>query len=365
MVDADAISEDLGAGNPVARAMEGTDRIAVVHHWDADGIASAALVIEEARRVVPEADVTNMSPTIGRWLLNPEEISRLRAFGPDLLVLVDLAVRDDDLEAILDGVDAPVLMVDHHRAEVPDDPRVEYYNPVAKGAPEEENPSCTWVLRRLLGRPDDLLAVLGVFGDRGRGVIDEPVWPHLEAFLETSGLEELDMHLMVDLVDSSAKRTDREAVEQAVRILVDGWRDPRGLLETPEWAAGNHEVERALTEQMDDGAERVVGSTLVKDIDTPYLVISTAARRLIRHRDFPVVVVINRGYADREVQVYVRRLGGLDLSPLIGRLRQRGLSAGGKSEVLGAIVPTDEVDEVVEGVLSFISSWMEDEDNDR
>jgi single-stranded DNA-specific DHH superfamily exonuclease len=337
----------------------------VVHHWDVDGIASAALVIEEVRRVSPGTVVGNLSPTIGRWLLGPSEISRLRSWAPDLLVLVDLAVREDDLRAILDGVAVPALMVDHHRAEVPEDPRVEYHNPVAEGEPESESPSCTWVLRRLLGRPTDLLAVLGVFGDRGRGVVNEPVWGELEVFLARSDLDEDDMHLLVDLVDSSAKRKDVAAVEAAVDRLLGLWLEPRRLLAVEEWREGNREVEVALQQQLERGAECVVGDTLVKTIDTPYLVISTAARRLVRTRGFPIVVVVNQGFSDDEAQIYVRHAGALDLAPLIGRFRDRGMSAGGKSEVLGVIVPKGEVDGVVEGVLDYVARVGAVRDEDR
>ncbi len=346
----------MSAGNPVARSLAGKARVAVVHHWDADGIASAALVIEEARRVAPGSEVVNLSPTIGRWYLGPEEIDRVREWGPDLLVLVDLAVRDDDLRAILDGVGSPVLMVDHHRARRPGIPRIDYHNPVADGAPEEESPSCTWVLRRLLGRPVDLLAVLGIFGDRGRGVENEPIWPTLASFLEASGLEALDMHRLVDLVDSPAKRVDVQAVNAAVSLLLEGWRDPHRLLELSEWREGAEEVEGALEDQLELGPERVLGRTLVKHIDTPYLVISTAARRLTRTRDQPVVVVVNRGYSPEETQIYVRRKGDLDLSPLIERMRGRGLSAGGKGEVVGVIAPDGMVDDVMVDVVGFLSA---------
>jgi single-stranded DNA-specific DHH superfamily exonuclease len=340
--------------NPVAQALMGKGRVAVVHHWDADGITSAALVIEEARRVSPTAEVINRSPTIGRWFLGPEEIAQVRAWGPDLLVLVDLAIRDDDLMSILNGLEVPVLMVDHHRAEVPRDTRVQYHNPVAQGDPEEENPACSWVLGRLLGRRADLLTVLGVFGDRGRGVENEPIWPRLRAFLEESGLEEIDMHNLVDLVDSSAKRMDVKAVDAAVGHLLDGWRDPRALLKLPEWNAAAAEVESAMVEQLERGPETVLGQTLVKTIDTPYLVISTAARRLIRTRGQPVVVVVNLGYSSEETQMYIRRLGDLDLSPMIGQLRDKGLSSGGKGEVVGVIAPDDMVDEVVGDILEFL-----------
>ncbi len=341
--------------NLLTSVVRGKGRVAVVHHWDADGIASAALVIEEVRRADPDARTINRSPTIGRWALDAEEIALLRGWGPDLLVIVDLAVRDDDLDAILDGLPAvPAVMVDHHQAEVPKHPRLVYHNPVAVGKAETDFPACTWVLRHLLGRGMDLLTVLGVFGDRGRGVADEPVWRDLGPWLEASSLTWDDMHLLVDLVDSSAKRVDREDVDNAVGLLLEGWKEPLGLVRLDAWNQWNDEVERALIEQLEQGPEREVGSTLVKTIDTPYLVISTAARRLVRTRDNPVVVVVNMGYSRGEAQVYVRRTGKLDLAPMIPRMRDRGLSAGGKSEVLGVIVPKSDLEDVMVDILGYL-----------
>jgi len=341
--------------NPLAMAVREKGRVAVVHHWDADGITSAALVIEEVRRVSPGTKVHNCSPTIGRWVLDEGEVASIRTWGPDLLVIVDLAIRDDDLDSILDGLPGvPALMVDHHRAEVPEHPRLDYHNPVADGLPETEYPSCSWVLRELLDREMDMLTVLGVFGDRGRELVDEPIWETMQTFLAGSEMSWDDMHLLVDLVDSSAKRVDLPSVNAAVEHLLEGWRDPHSLLEVLEWKDGNTEVERALILELERGPETVTDGVLVKTIDTPYLVISTAARRLLRTRDQAVVVVVNLGYSEEEVQVYVRRKGELDLAPLIPVMRKRGYSAGGKGEVVGVILPRADTDWLLFHVLAFV-----------
>jgi hypothetical protein len=158
----------------------------------------------------------------------------------------------------------------------------------------------------------------------------------------------------VDLVDSSAKRVDLPSVNAAVGHLLEGWREPRGLLVVPEWVEGNKEVERALVRELERGPETVTGGVLVKTIDTPYLVISTAARRMLRTREEPVVVVTNLGYSDDEVQVYVRRKGDLDLAPLIPVMRARGYSAGGKGEVLGVILPEEDLDWLLCNVLDYV-----------
>jgi single-stranded DNA-specific DHH superfamily exonuclease len=341
--------------NPLSSAAAGKTRVAVVHHWDADGIASAAMAVEEVRRASPGAEVVNRSPTIGRWRLDEGEIASLRAWGPELLVIVDLALQGEDLRALLDGLGAPAVMIDHHRVEPPADGRVVYHNPVANGGAEHESPSTSWVMRRLLGRPKDLLAILGVFGDRGRNAVDEPIWPELEGYLEDAGLTEDEMHMLVDLVDSSAKRNDVAGVDRAVSILLSGHLSPRSLLEVREWQEAEDEVRRVLLAQLEEGPERVSGEVLVKSIDTPYLVISTAARRLLRSTAHPVVLVANNGYSPEEVQIYVRSDGSLDLAPLIPELRSKGYSAGGKGEVVGVIVPNARASAEIERIIEYVA----------
>jgi hypothetical protein len=344
------------ARDPISRAAAGVGRAAVVHHWDADGIASACMAIEAVRGASPGATVVNTAPTIGRWGLDAAEVSRLRGQDPELLIIVDLALRGQDLDSIVEGVGAPVVMVDHHRASPMSHPRVQYFNPVAEGLAEAQAPSCTWVLRGLQGRPLDMLCALGVLGDRGRGVVDEPVWAELGPFLEREGWTLGELHRLVELVDAPAKARDRDRVNASVGALLDGQRAPRRLLEEPGWTACAAEVEGVLERQLATGPELVVGSTLVKTIDTPYLIISTAARALARTREERVVVVVNRGFSDTEAQLYVRRRGDLDLYPLVGKLAGMGLSAGGKSDVVGAVVPKRALDGATEAVLSFLGS---------
>jgi hypothetical protein len=353
------------ARDPISRAAAGLGRVAVVHHWDADGIASACMAIEAVHGASPDASVRNTAPTIGRWGLDPVEVSQVRAWDPELLIIVDLALRGQDLASIIEGVGVPVVMVDHHRAEPISHPRVQYHNPVAEGMAESQAPSCTWVLRGLQGRPLDLLCALGVLGDRGMGVVDEPVWADLGPFLEREGWAPGELHRLVELIDAPAKTRDRDRVNAAVGALLEGQSEPRRLLESPEWTACAAEVESVLERQLATGPERVVGSTLVKTIDTPYLIISTAARRLARTRESRVVVVVNRGFSDTEAQLYVRRRGDLDLAPLIGQLTGRGLSAGGKSDVVGAVVPKGALDAATEVVMAYVGPGPTRSGHDR
>ncbi len=63
--------------------------------------------------------------------------------------------------------------------------------------------------------------------------------------------------------------------------------------------------------------------------------------------------MVNTGFYSDRAQIYVRS-GSVNLGPLILRGRELGFRVGGKSEVLGAIVPEDGVEAFVEEILEFL-----------
>ena len=87
----------------------------------------------------------------------------------------------------------------------------------------------------------------------------------------------------------------------------------------------------------------------MKEIESRYNIISTVARKIWNGDDY--VVVINRYFFRDKCQVYVR---GEDATPLIKMALQRGYMAGGKKNVMGAIVPKEECDEFIEKIVEVI-----------
>ena len=109
-------------------------------------------------------------------------------------------------------------------------------------------------------------------------------------------------------------------------------------------------IQEKLAEILEEPTEDR-GGVLVKRLDTGYAVISTVTRRIAwgTGRD---TIVVNTGFFPGHDQLYSRS-SRLDMQPMIERARELGFNAGGKSDVLGAIVPKEETESFVEELLSF------------
>ena len=108
----------------------------ILHHWDTDGICSAALLYNEESK--------NMTPIIGNYFLTDDEIERISQF--DEIYIADLALHEDSLKKLVEV--ARVKVFDHHLTKKIDG--VEYINPIMNGKEEEEYPSASWIVGEFL-----------------------------------------------------------------------------------------------------------------------------------------------------------------------------------------------------------------------
>ena len=98
-----------------------------------------------------------------------------------------------------------------------------------------------------------------------------------------------------------------------------------------------------------EAEEEIVNGILIKRIKSKCNIISTVARELWKKNDY--VIVINDKFFEKDSQVYVR---GKDVYHLIDLAKSKGYVAGGKKNVVGAIVPKKECEEFVEIILEKI-----------
>jgi len=311
----------------------------ILHHWDADGICSARLLLERVR----SAD--NRTPRIGRYHLSEGELDEFS--GYDFVIVADIALPEGDVLRLAEGAD--VAIFDHHLG-----PRIEgvaHHNPVIGGASPEEYPSASWVVNEHLGNEINLHALLGAVGDREERIRDnQALWPIISDYCRGNGLEFGDLLRMAHLLDSSYKMGDREAVEEAPRLLLRRG-GPGDILGNPEWNGNLRVLDGEIRRQLDTPSEEVQG-VVVKRMETGYNIISTVTRRLAWEGGVDVVVV-NTGLFEEADQVYARS-GRRDLGPLIERGRALGFRAGGKRDVLGAVVPKNETEVFLKEIINFL-----------
>ncbi|HID74289.1 MAG TPA: DHH family phosphoesterase [Thermoplasmata archaeon] len=314
-------------------------RVLLVHHWDADGISTAAMLADEIERL--SVSVRGFTPVIGNFFLSPEDRSAIEhGPGHDIVLVVDYALPVEDMGWLADRW--PTAQIDHHLLR---HDRIVQVNPVVDGADPGSYPSASWVATGYLDRDPDLLSVYGVVGDVGDRVRGMPVWPAVEAVLERHGLTLGDVQRIVDLIDSAYKVGDREGVIAAVDVVRRAAGDPSSLLNNDEWrgnlAAIDREMERLLSLPVTERA----GLT-VREIETRFNLISALGRSMAAEHG--AALVINRGYFPDRDQIYLRRTDGVHVTRIIEAARERGYSAGGKKEVVGIVVPKEETDRALD-----------------
>ncbi len=303
----------------------------IIHHWDTDGICSAAKLI----RALGINDYVNMSPEVGDFSFN----ERIRNAISEH---VEVYVVDLNLPLEIKNTEKKITFIDHHIQERIENPLVDQINPLVNGEDPKGFPSCTIVISERYGQWD-LLSSLGAIGDIGEKAL---LHPKVKGQLDSAGLTVEDALKIVSLIDSNYLAVDLAAVEKAVgEVLL---LDPSGLIDHPEWNKKLSEIERTIEETLASRME--FGEFCYMDMETPYNVISKLARKAVWELGYAGALVVNRDFHGKG-QTYLRisseTASRMDMAALISKLKEIGINAGGKSEVVGSVYPRDRVQDVL------------------
>lgn len=314
--------------------LAGEDRIAVVHHWDADGVAAAAIVIRWLRERGRDAAWIDV-PEIGRysWQAVPTPPP-----GTTGLAVLDYGIPGGDYDRLAASMKTTRLYVlDHHRVEPPGGSLC-YCNPVAYGTGgEEEYPSASFLAHQVLRRSGpgcSLLAALGAVGDlapfydSGRRHAGLAVAERLAREAGLQGLHEL--RELAESIDSCYRLLDRECLRYAVRQAV---RDPYSLLGDKLLDDRRRRAESLLDqarERLREAGEACGADVYVLEMDA--LVTSAVGRWLAAQHPSRIVVLVHHIPSQGGGFIYARSLSKR-LDWLHELARSQGLRAGGKTNV--------------------------------
>ena len=322
--------------------------IGVLHHWDTDGICSAAIIKDEFK----DASISNFIPQIGKYSLNKDEIQKLKQFKK--LYIVDLNLSQEQLQKIREATSAKIYFYDHHTANNVNLENFKFVNPIAKGENIKKYPSNTWVLSEKLNRDTDLLKVLGAIGDREEKIKDnKEIYKEIKSYLNKKDLTYKELDKSVNLLDSSYKINKREEVTNLVDIAYQA--NNHGIetiLENQKLNSNIKELEEEITRVLQVENEDI-DNILIKKINTPYNIISSITRKLSWNQEKPVII-INEGFLNGKNQIYVRT-NNIDLRPLISKLKDR-YSLGGKKEVIGSVIPNKKSGEFLKKVKNYLNN---------
>jgi len=339
-------------------------RCLIVHHWDTDGISSAALLHLLLRRGVfggPPAKIINVTPKIGIYSL---EGLRIRGNNYDLVILADICFPREEVLRLKKFVGAEELWIfDHHFQEEIREAGIRHVNPVIKSG--NPCPSVSWLLAEHfhMSSPQcEFLKILGAVGDLEDRIKKTEAYRDVNKFLDSVNMSFEEFLHVVELIDSNYRVGCVECVEKAALKLLEAEK-PQDVLRVEEWCRRAEkvraEVEKCVLECKRQKYEIVTTgghNVMICELDTRFHIISAVTRRLAAANPKKIVVVVNRGFErerDGFLQIYVRTHLGIDLTPLIKLMRERGCSAGGKPEVVGVVVPPD-VRDVLKSLERFL-----------
>ncbi len=302
----------------------------IVHHWDADGICSAAILVNVLEK--RGEDFKNVSLFPGIFKFDERIWKRIEA--AKTVYVVDVNMVDE-----VEKIGKPVVFLDHHIQRRIEKKSVTHVNPLIEG---RYVPSASYVVSEFFNQWSWLSAI-GAVGDLGKSAFE---FDWLRRVLDEYNLSESEALRLAELVNSPSLVCDLEGVERAVYKVADS--DPKELLRDDEWNDNLKAVEKEVAKIV-ERAENFEKFAIAR-FSSKYNVTSIVARRLVWDMKFELAVVINEDYHGYS-QVYVRVGKGSEvkygIGDLIRKLRALKFNAGGKEEVLGILCERDRLEEAL------------------
>ena len=301
----------------------------IIHHWDTDGITSAALLI----RALNLEEFRNLTPPIGEFRFD-ERIKRAIEEVEKIYVL-DLSLPHE-----VEGIEKEIMFIDHHIQPRIKNSKVKQINPALEG---DEAPSASFVVSQYFNIWNAWSA-LGVIGDIGEKAFKIP---KVEELLEMDGITKEEALRLVSLIDSNYVTMDRESVERALKVLLEN--PIKDLLTYEPWLKKAEAIEEAVQDAISK-AEVKNGIAFIT-FKSPFNIISKVARKAVWEIGYEGAVVVNEDFHGK-AQIYFRvsskMAEKINMAQIIAELKGKGFNAGGKREVLGCICEKNRIEEALD-----------------
>ncbi len=326
----------------VAR-LRAASTVHVVHHWDADGLASAAIIERYLRKW--KGVITYAVPEIGEYSSDavsppPQPV--------DEFVLVDYGIPSEEIAKIGGAVGREPIIFDHHASGVKGRGKC---NPISYGNGWEDWSATAVVIAEAAGiRPEGWkeLAALAVYGDVGfEGLMRKP---HLLSATFRAGLRVEELEKAARYVNSCYRAVDYACIDIAREELTEG--GVQAVLRNGYLAAKETEVcaevDRGVNVALSSAEVVGRGITIYRARLKAYIV-SAVGRRLSKILGNGVAVLVAYVEPMKRWYLYARSQDRV-IRDAIHALRNAGYGAGGKDKV----VSTPCVEDGCKGELSTL-----------
>ncbi len=325
------LNEISGACLKIIGALEKASRITIIHHWDSDGISSAAIL----SKILGGVEKHFMVPRIGFYDFKAVDIDSLTSQKPDAIVILDYGLPVSEIDKVSAVIHSKIYVIDHHVTNVCTDYAC---NPVACGLSELDYPSTTWVIREFI-KPENMddLVALGIIGDLG-GVREEH-WS-MKWVLETArkyGLTLKSFYEAVKKIDSCYKLLDKECIDYARNTLEE--QGVQGILKNSVLEEKKNLVEEECNNIINNiKPVETLNQIIVYSINTNMYITSSIGRQLAYMNKDKIIMLRHKIPALNTEYVYVRSYR-YNLRQVLEELKRQKLYVGGKDHVLVVSCP--------------------------
>lgn len=316
----------------------------LVYHWDTDGIASAALLLNFFAQHKAGWQVDLLHPTVGNYFLLPEEYRRIHAGKYDLILSVDLNFSVETIEE-LEKTAPAVLVFDHH---------IQTRDIKRPGKQDTAYPGNSFLVHTALENPLNITAVLGMIGDQEERLKErKEYYQFVDLALQGTGKSFEDLLRLTKLIDTNYITVDSVGLERMIALVRQ---NPLSLLEDPVLLEKQKLIDQTLNK-----AQTVTGVPVGKyglefNLESPLHLLSEYTRALSRR--FPDHIVMVTQMHPSYANIYLRRRNlPFDLSPFVDLARAQGCNAGGKVEVAGLIIPLEKYSEFSKKVRDNLQAY--------
>lgn len=318
--------------NPFASIL-GRKKGVIIHHWDTDGIVSAAILRNYFAEHYPDKTVELFVPEITNYFLTEEQFAYLQAQHYDFVLTCDFNLPADMVQRLAELWPDQVYFFDHHHHDQPYD-TVHYYNKL--------HPACASYICEVLGLPCDLLPVIAMVGDREEGIQqDATFYPYVQAVVADNNITFSELLQIRELIDSNYIMDDYAGIMETIKLVQD---DPLAVLNDVRLQTNLSTIAQTVEQYVTQPPQQLSNVVSAWEISTKYNVLSHITRHL--SRAYPDKIIFTRQRKGDQTTCYIRRRTlAFDVRQMIEFAHSLGLNSGGKEEVAGIIIPQARLEE--------------------
>lgn len=326
------------------------DRILIIHHWDCDGLCSAALLYRYLKEINKSIKIEFFLPGIGHYFLEKKDYKIIRSKNPILLFIVDFALPKENILE-LKKIVKKIYIFDHHKQEKINE--VNHVNPfIEDNFNSLDFTSTGWIINKYFGKPQEILSVLGAIGDQEDKIKDNEV---VEKVVEENNITFFDCLKIVENIDSNYITNDKNGIYWTLDFLLNKNKNIRFLLSNKKFISNNVKIRKEI--------DAIINSTMkinnnkkiiIKNFKSDYNIISNVTRELSKRFPEYLIIVINNSNKNISNIYFRRKSININLLPILDFAHQQGYNCGGKEEVVGIYCPSDKVDKIISESLDMV-----------